>query len=95
MQWTKIVTKLLYLKSDGIGLLPEAETFARKKVLLKLSSVRPFLLDFTSKPLAIPKQIGLAKRYQFVIRPFHKISQSRINTGFLATILTRQVVALS
>ena len=54
---------------------------ARKKILLKHYSVRPFLLDLTSKPLATLKQISLAKCYQIVIKSTFKMLQTRINTG--------------
>ena len=36
-------------------------------------------MDLTSKPLAYLKQMRLAKCYQIVIKPFHKISQTSIN----------------
>jgi len=44
-------------------------------------------LDLTSKPLANLKQMRLTKCYQIVIKPFYKMSQTRINTDVFDFLL--------
>ena len=55
---------------------------AQKRPCWTFRSARPFLLYFTSKPLASLKQSSLAKCYQIVIKPTFKALQTRINAGF-------------
>lgn len=60
-----------------------------KKVLPNTQFSKTFhtFIGFTRKPLASPKQISLAKCYQIVIKPFCKMPQTRINTGFFVFLL--------